>query len=231
MSYLCSVAKDKIELICKFCSSRGHSIDTYKLNHLKGSHCEYCQEMGHTVISCPMIIKHELCWKCKGRGHSPNMCEKRANVAEPCEFCGNTSHTMKNYPSVVCQRCNKPGHIMKYCQVTRKIIWFTICTLEGHEASDCQTAGIMTMQGKQQMFGNKITCQICEAITYTAAYYPDRNTSSQRNTNYTNINPNNRSLENKYTYHPLSSSRNTNGFNKIQQQNYHARNTNFKTIL
>ena len=28
-------------------------------------------------------------------------------------------------------------------------------------------------------------------------------------------------------YHTLSSSRNTNGFNKIHQQNYHPRNTNF----
>ena len=118
---------------------------------------------------------------------------------------------------------------MKYCQVTRKMIWCTICTLEGHEASDCQTAGIMAMQGKQQTFGNKITYQICEAITHThtAAYCPDQNTSSQRNTNYTNINPNYRSLENKYTYDILSSSRSTNGFNKIQQQNYHPRNANF----
>ena len=107
------------------------------------------------------------------------------------------------------------------------MIWCTICTLEGHEASDCQTAGIMTMEGKQQMFENKITCQICEAITHTAAYCPDRNTISKRNTNYTNINPNYRGLENKYTYHTLSSSRNTNGFNKIQQQNHHPRNTNF----
>ena len=82
ISYLCSVAKDKIVLICKFCSSRGHSIDSCKLNHLKGSHCQYCQEMGHTVTSCPMIIKYELCWKCKERGHSPNVCEKSANVTE-----------------------------------------------------------------------------------------------------------------------------------------------------
>ena len=54
---------------------------------------------------------------------------------------------------------------MKYFQLTRNMIWCTICALEGHEASDCQTAGIMAMQGKQQTFGNKITCQIYEAIT------------------------------------------------------------------
>ena len=83
------------------------------------------------------------------------------------------------------------------------------------------------MQGKQQTFGNKITCQICESITHTAAYCPDRNTSSQRNINYTNSNPNYRGSETKYMYHTLSSSRNTNEFNKIQQQNYHPRNTNF----
>ena len=61
MSYLCSVAKNKIELICKYCNSRGHSIDTCKFNHLKGTHCQYCQDMGHTVTSCPIIIKYELC--------------------------------------------------------------------------------------------------------------------------------------------------------------------------
>ena len=227
MSFLCNVAKDKIELICKFCSSWGHSMDTCKLNHLKGIHCQYCQEMGHTATSCSLIKKYELCWKCKEKGHSPNVCEKSANVAETCEFCGNMSHTMKNCPSVVCQRCNKPGHIMKYCQVTRKTIWCTICKLDGHEVSDCQTAGIMTIQGKQQAFGNKINCQICEAITHTAAYCPERNISSQRNNNYANINPNYRNSENKYTYHTLSNSRNTNGFNKIQQQGYHPRNTNF----
>ena len=46
------------------------------------------------------------------------------------------------------------------------MIWCTICALEGHEASDSQTAGIMAMQGQQQTFGNRITCQICEAITH-----------------------------------------------------------------
>ena len=121
-----------------------------------------------------------------------------------CEFCGNTSHTIKNCPSVECQGSNEPGHIMKYCQITRKRIWCTICTLEGHEASNCQTAGIMSMQGKQQTFRNKIHCQICEAITHTALYCSDRNTSSQRNINFTNSNPNYRGLENKYTYHTLS---------------------------
>ena len=107
-SYLCNVAKDKIELICKFCSSREHSIDTCKLNHLKGNHCQYCQEMGHTATSCSLIIKYELCCICKERRHGPNVCEKSANVAEICEFCGNTSHTMKNCPSVVCQGAINP---------------------------------------------------------------------------------------------------------------------------
>ena len=228
LSYFCNTVKDKIELICKYCSLSGHSIDTCSLNEMQGNHCQYCQNMGHTVTQCSIIRKYELCWKCKKKGHDPNTCEKSANVDECCELCGNVSDAMKNCPSAVCQRCNKPGHVMKYCQVTRKMVWCTICAIEGHEASDCQTAGIMAMQSRQQVFGNRINCQICEATTHTAEYCRDRNTNLSINNNYAINKSNYNNPENKSTYHTHNTSRNTNGFtNKMQQQYFHSRITSF----
>ena len=36
---------------------------------MQGNHCQYCLEMGNTVIQCPTITRYELCWKCKEKGH------------------------------------------------------------------------------------------------------------------------------------------------------------------
>ena len=205
ISYFCNNAKNKLELFCKLCNHRGHSVDKCTFNQTNEDYCQYCQIIGHKATQCPVIKKYEL----------------------DCEYCGSTGHSTKDCLSAVCMKCNKLGHWMKYCPINEKIIWCTICNEEDHGASDCEYAKKLMMQNKQQTFGNKITCQICEAVTHTAAYCPDRNTSSQMNTNYTNINPNYRSLGNKYTYHTQSNSRNTNGFNKIQQQNYKPRNMIF----
>ena len=30
-SYYCTMAKDKLELICKYCSGKGHSVDKFQL--------------------------------------------------------------------------------------------------------------------------------------------------------------------------------------------------------
>ena len=132
--YYCSTAKDKLELICKYCNAKGHSVDKYQLNYMQGNHCQYCQEMGPTVIEFPTVTKYELCWKCKEKGHSPNICQKSTNVADSCDFCGNTSHTIRNCPSVVCQRCNKLGHTLKYFTIDKKPLLTALaeCLLKEH---------------------------------------------------------------------------------------------------
>ena len=71
-------------------------------------------------------------------------------------------------------------HWMKYCPINEKMMRSAICKEEDHDTSDCEYAKKLMLQNKQQTFGNKITCQICEAITYTAAYCPDRKTSSRK---------------------------------------------------
>ena len=79
-SYYCSTAKNKLELICKYCNAKGHSIDKCQLNYMQGSHCQYCREMGHTVTQCPTITKYELCWKCKKKV-IVRICAKRVQTS------------------------------------------------------------------------------------------------------------------------------------------------------
>ena len=38
-----TTAKDKLALICKFCSAKGHFVDNCKLNYMRGNLCQYCQ--------------------------------------------------------------------------------------------------------------------------------------------------------------------------------------------
>ena len=223
VSYFCCTAKDKIELICNYCNSRGHSVDKCQVNPMQGNHCQYCQEMGHTVTQCHTIKKYELCWKCKEKGHSPIKCEKSASVTESCDTCGNTSHTEKNCPSAVCQRCNKPGHSMKYCTIDKKI-WCAICTEPDHEASDCESAKILMMQNKQFNATAKLVCQLCNETGHVVKYCPEYNMQCSRNTN--NVGQSTNYGNNERKTNQVTYNRNTHGYgNRNQQTNY--RSTNF----
>ena len=137
VSYHCRTAKDVIPLICKLCSTEGHSIDACKLGTMSNNYYQYCQNMGHEVTQCPTITAYELCWKCKER-HDPLTCKNSARITESCEACGSASHTAKNCPSAMCKRCNNLGHLMKYCTINKRMIWCAICTDEGPEAVDCE---------------------------------------------------------------------------------------------
>ena len=110
VSYHCRTAKHVIKLICKLCSSEGHSVDACKISTMSSNHCQYCQNMGHEVTQCRTITEYELCWKCKERGHDPLTCNNSTRISESCEVCGSASHTAKNCPSALCKRCNNLGH-------------------------------------------------------------------------------------------------------------------------
>ena len=76
VSYHCRATEHVIRLICKLCSTEGHSIDACKLGRMPNNHCQYCQNMGHEVTQCPTIAEYELCWKCKERGDDLLTCNK-----------------------------------------------------------------------------------------------------------------------------------------------------------
>ena len=114
------------------------------------------------------------------------MCEKSANVVDSCDFCGKTSHTIKNCPAVVCQRCNKLGHALKYCTIDKKMVWYAICTEASHEASDCESAKILMMKNKQFNATAKLVCQLCNETGRVVKYCPELNMRYPRNTNSTN---------------------------------------------
>ena len=113
----CENAKNKMELFCKICNRRGHSIDKCRFNQTNEVYCQYCQIIGHTATKCPVIKKYEL----------------------DCEYCGSTDHSTKDCLYAVCTKCNKVGHWMKYCP-TKKMMWCAICMEEDHDTSDCENA-------------------------------------------------------------------------------------------
>ena len=195
ISYFCKNAKNKIELFCKLCNQRKHSVDKCTFNQTNEDYCQYCQIIGHTATQCPVIKEYEL----------------------DCDYCGSTGHSTKDCSSAVCTKCNKLGHWMKYCPINEKIMWCTICNEEDHDASDCNRAKILMMQHKQQILRNTMTCQICDKIGHIAKHCPKVNTHSRNSTNY-------KILKNK-RIHPLpNTTRNYNRFiNKTQKQNYKPR--------
>ena len=47
-----------IKLICKLCSTEGHSIDACKLSMMLSNYCQYCQNMGHEVTQCLLLLQN-----------------------------------------------------------------------------------------------------------------------------------------------------------------------------
>ena len=163
----CTVVKNKIQLICRYCSKIGHSISSCKLNLTPGNHCQYCQEMGHEVSQCPFIREYEVCWKCMKSGHNPNTCQF-INKPELCENCNKTGHTIQNCPDIICQKCNKRGHATKFCKVdTFDSCYF--CEEHGHNTSDYEQMKILVSDFKQKQ---QTKCQLCDNFGHTGKECP-----------------------------------------------------------
>nr|XP_034178587.1 DNA-binding protein HEXBP-like [Osmia lignaria] len=171
VSFNCKLVKNKIELICKYCNTQGHSIDACKMNRSKRNHCQYCQVIGHTVSECLFIINYEICWKCKESGHDPNTCTKFPKITELCELCNSRYHTAKNCPTPMCQLCNKLGHAIKHCPIMKssgfQLIMCAICNEEGHNAEECEEVKILVNQNRTQHY-NQVKCQICNQLGHSA---------------------------------------------------------------
>lgn len=187
----CRNVMNKIKLICKFCSQPGHSISACRFNKRQDSHCQYCQEMGHDVGQCPYISDYETCWKCKETGHNPNVCiNKAVSKVEKCEYCDNIGHTVQNCPDVVCTKCNKKGHTIKYCKMGEGRAFARICTIcedFGHGEAECEQAKILVAEYKAKQ---QLKCQMCEESGHTAKYCPKlthtQPQSTKFNRNYNN---------------------------------------------
>ena len=211
VSYHCRTAKDDIPLICKLCSTEGHSIDACKLGTISNNHCQYCQNMGHEVRQCPTITAYELCWKCKERGHDPLTSTNSARITESCEASGSASHTVKNCPSATCKRCNNLGHLMKYCTINKRMIWCAICMDEGHEAVDCESAKILMMKNRQKSSQNREICQFCDTLGHSAKTCRKMNNNQQNTFQNNNYNPSNKAYEYR--------DKNRNRFSRTNHQN------------
>ena len=54
----CKATEHVLRLICKLCSTEGHSIDACKLAMMPNNHCQYCKNMGHEVAQSPTIAEY-----------------------------------------------------------------------------------------------------------------------------------------------------------------------------
>ena len=162
VSYHCRTTEHVIKLICKLCSTEGHSIDACKLGTMPNNHCQYCQNIGHEVTQCPIIAEYKLCWKCKEIGHDPFTCNKSSRIMESCEVYGSAAHTAKNCPSALCGRCNNLGNLTKYSTIIKRTVWCVICADEGLETADCESVNILIMQNTlknfSQLLGTILRC-------------------------------------------------------------------------
>nr|XP_034194996.1 putative uncharacterized protein DDB_G0291812 [Osmia lignaria] len=231
ISYNCKFARNKIELICKYCNTQGHSIDACRMNRSKGNYCQYCQVMGHTVTQCPFIIEYETCWKCKGSGHDPNTCTRFPKITELCEICNSRYHTAENCPTPMCPLCNKLGHTIKHCPLTKnnrlQLIMCTNCNEEGHDAEECEGARVFQTRTHPIKYQNR------NQLGHSAgSYYELRNPQRRSNDLYGdnhNFNHNNSNFQRKYNYNGNFNGnnhfRNNNGNGNFNSNNY-SRNNN-----
>ena len=61
----------------------------------------------------PPLRNNNSCWNCKEIGHRSSECKREKKIT--CYACGETGHVRRECKTIICNRCNDPGHKADVC--------------------------------------------------------------------------------------------------------------------